>query len=357
VLVMGAASNGDFNARSAARIQHYVPRFLLNSFARPGKGKKLQIAVYDKHESRGFKASVHKVFGERDFNTFSSDAGTICLEEALGRVETEVAPIISRIVGLRRIKLNEAELVTLAFFVALMHIRTTGLRKQIEDLTKNIRGVVASNFGGQSEALLAIDRAMAPDAIKLQALGLMVRSAREFAPLIATKTLVLFADPRGNLIIGDTPVVLHNDRDFGPYGNIGLAVPGIKIYLPLSPNLVLGFLCPSIIEEWEKQAKAVEQQKAQVAGLALVGAPEVATKAKQALPQFEAASAKAKKLIADVSLGNPVDSSDENVSFLNSLQVGSSERYVASARGNFDLVERMIRDRQQHRRGRRLKVG
>jgi Protein of unknown function (DUF4238) len=154
------------------------------------------------------------VFGERDFNTFSSNAGTMCLEEALGRIETEVAPIISRIVRLRRIELSEAEVVTLAFFVALMQTRTTGFRKQIEGLTNDIRGLVASNF--QSEALSEIDRAMAPEAIKLQALGFMVNSAHKFASLIAAKTLVLFADPRGGLIIGDTPVVLHNDTDFGP---------------------------------------------------------------------------------------------------------------------------------------------
>jgi hypothetical protein len=353
---MGATNNGEFTARSAARIQHYVPQFLLNSFARPGKGKKLQISVFDKHESRGFKASVDKVFGERDFNTFSSNAGTICLEEALGRIETEVAPIISRIVRLRRIELNEAEVVTLAFFAALMHTRTTGFRKQIEDLTKDIRRVVASKFEHQREALSEIDRAMAPDAIKLQALGFMVRSAHEFAPLIATKTLVLFSDPGSNFIVGDTPVVLHNDRDFGPYGNIGLAVPGIQIYLPISADLVLGFLCPSIVEEWDKKAKEAEQKRAQVAALTTIGAPEVARQAQQVLPQVEAASAKAQKLLADVSCGNPIDCSEENVSFLNSLQVGFSERYVASARGNFDLVERMIRDRAELRRGRRLKV-
>ena len=232
MLVMGATNNGEFAARSAARIQHYVPQFLLNSFARQGKGKKLQISVFDKHESREFKASVDKVFGERDFNTFSSNAGTICLEEALGRIETDVAPLISRIVRVRTLDLNETEVVTLAFFIALMHTRTTGFRKQIETLTENIRGVVASNFERQSEALSEIDKAMVPDAIKLQALGFMLRSAHKFAPVIAAKRLVLFADPGGNFIIGDSPVVLHSDRNFGPYGNIGLAVPGIQIYLP-----------------------------------------------------------------------------------------------------------------------------
>jgi Protein of unknown function (DUF4238) len=351
---MGAASNGNLTERSAARIQHYVPRFLLNSFARPVKGKKLQISVFDKHESRGFTTAVDNVFGERDFNTFSSDVGTICLEDALGRVVTAVAPIISRIVRLRRIELSEEEVVTLAFFVALMQTRTTGFRKQIEGLTNDIRELVASNF--QSEALSEIDRSMAPNAIKLLALGFMVNSAYKFAPLIVAKTLVLFSDRRSSLIIGDTPIVFHNDRDFGPYGNIGLAVPGIQIYLPLSADLALGFLCPSIIEEWEKQARTVEQQKAQVAGLAIVGAPEVARRAKQILAQFEAASAKAKKLAEDVRLGNSVECSVENVSFLNSLQIGFAERYVASATGNFDLVERMIEDREEHRRGRRMKV-
>jgi len=39
--------------------------------------------------------------------------------------------------------------------------------------------------------------------------------------------------------LGDNPVLaLNNTRDFGPYGNIGLAVPGIEIYLPLTSDLL-----------------------------------------------------------------------------------------------------------------------
>ena len=31
-------------------------------------------------------------------------------------------------------------------------------------------------------------------------------------------------------LIGDSPLALQNSYDMGPYGNLGLTVPGIEIY-------------------------------------------------------------------------------------------------------------------------------
>nr|QWP89203.1 hypothetical protein IHCLGBEB_00006 [Escherichia coli] len=58
--------------------------------------------------------------------------------------------------------------------------------------------------------------------------------------------------------IGDNPVVLKNSNDFGPYGNLGLAVRGIQIYLPLSSTLMLAMYCPSIREQMVRQKQHLQ---------------------------------------------------------------------------------------------------
>ena len=64
-------------------------------------------------------------------------------------------------------------------------------------------------------------------------------------------------DCKDEVYISDNPLVMHNQKDFGPYGNIGLAVPGIEIYYPLSPNTILAYMCPLALKKTEEaHAKA-----------------------------------------------------------------------------------------------------
>jgi hypothetical protein len=49
-------------------------------------------------------------------------------------------------------------------------------------------------------------------------------------------------------LIGDHPVVLYNY--FGD--KLGVGVPGVVVYFPLSPEFALGLHCPSIAEEIRK---------------------------------------------------------------------------------------------------------
>lgn len=219
-----------------------------------------------------------------------------------------------------------------------------------------MRRVVSGNFENNEEALAEIDKSLEPEIIKLQALGFMANSAAKIAAFVATKKHVLFAAREGAFLIGDMPVVLHNDKQFGPYGNIGFAVPGVQIYIPLNRTLTLSFLCSTIISEWTTKVEEFEQKRRQVAAFAVAGAPDVAKRASESLPEFEAAVTRSRKVLENVKLGYPIDCDTDNVTFLNSLQVGFAERYVASGDGDFSLVQRMIKDRQEFRRGRKLSI-
>lgn len=67
----------------------------------------------------------------------------------------------------------------------------------------------------------------------------------------------------------DNPVVMKNSNDFGAYGNLGLAVRGIKIYLPLSSTLMLTMYCPSIREQMASQKQHIHHLLARPPNLIL----------------------------------------------------------------------------------------
>src|SRR5207247_1512339 len=67
---------------------------------------------------------------------------------------------------------------------------------------------------------------------------------------------LMLRDCREEIYTSDNPMVMHNQKQYGPYGNIGFAVPHIEIYYPLSPDIVLAYMCPLTMKEIE-----AEQQK------------------------------------------------------------------------------------------------
>jgi hypothetical protein len=63
------------------------------------------------------------------------------------------------------------------------------------------------------------------------------------------ESLVLFRSDGSSLFwTADSPVALQNTVNPGDgiRGTLGLAVPGIEVYLPISKDLVLAHMCPSI---------------------------------------------------------------------------------------------------------------
>jgi hypothetical protein len=158
-----------------------------------------------------------------------------------------------------------------------------------------------------------------------------------FGPSFARKDFVLMeaAGPPWYLI-GDHPLVMHNSRDRGLKGYLGLNVHGIEIYFPLSPQLALGMMCEShrIAFQEELQKCATESQRND--------------------PNLQRALSIARDFIQAVESGRPARMDPQNVVFLNSLQIASSERFLFSLDGDFSLVEEMMRSHPELRRGLRI---
>ncbi|MBI5114870.1 DUF4238 domain-containing protein [Candidatus Poribacteria bacterium] len=79
-----------------------------------------------------------------------------------------------------------------------------------------------------------------------------MHGAKEFVPDFLGKERVLFETTRKHpFFISDNPIVLQNEMNQGPYSGLGVAAPGIEIYLPISSTLCLGLFCPSVAEEFQ----------------------------------------------------------------------------------------------------------
>lgn len=209
--------------RSDARGQHHVPLMLQEAFATPGKGKKYQVHVFDKHSGRTFRTSPENVLHQRDFNTFEQDGVTLCLEDGLGDIEDKAAPVLRRVIAERSlVGLDVEERAVLSVFAALQRVRGVSTRASMLDIDRQIRDRLRRD-GHDPDGIPQLDGGDDPEQVKLSALVLVSRQLDAFAQAFATKVMLLVAAAPGEtFLLGDTPVTLANHRDAGLNGNLGL---------------------------------------------------------------------------------------------------------------------------------------
>jgi hypothetical protein len=176
-----------------------------------------------------------------------------------------------------------------------------------------------------------------------------------YAEIIALKEFRLAeVAPGRSFYLGDNPVCMHNARTFGPYGNLGLAVPGIEIYLPLSSNLMLCAFCPSILAEVRKK---YDEKKHEITSLLLgyvmAGTISAATMKTEMESWRESLKLETEFMDASTS-GMPMSSDMENMDFYNSLQTANSYRYVVCQQSDFDLARRHNKEFPHFRKGRKI---
>ena len=122
--------------------------------------------------------------------------------------------------------------------------------------------------------------------------------------------------------------------DFGPRGNLGLAVKGIEIYFPLSRKLSLGIFCRS--HEELIHAAYFKYLIVREAGLL------------EDLEKNKEDIAGVKRLMHGLETGKAIQSQQENVINLNSLQVIYSSRFIYSGNNNFELARDMLKTEGRH---------
>jgi Protein of unknown function (DUF4238) len=293
--------------------QHYVPRFLLRNFAPAGEE---QVHVYDKKNDRVFRAHIANVAAESGFYDFRIGDEVFSIEAGLGELEDSAAPILRGVIKEQSLAhLSERDFVVIARFVAAQVMRTPSLIAQSDRVAEQIRQRLRES--GDDPDLVPQLQPLTPEERRRLSAS-FVQDSAAFVPLLLDKLWMLArTDTAPGFYISDNPVTLHNSRRVGPRGNLGLAVPGIEIYLPLSGHLCLAMYCRTLFVD-------------------LPGAED------GTLERLRRAAANG---------GQAVPLRPEHLIFSNSLQVGFASRFLFSRTGDFGLVREMLAKHPNVRQG------
>lgn len=334
--------------------QHYVPQILLKPFSFKGKGKVPQVHVFDKKQGKSFRTGIDNILAEhRFYDVFEGSA-----EPAISEMEGFIAPVFKKLIENRDLNtLTSDERHWMAVFVASQHLRAKGFRLRQSDLEEAMRQKLKST-GHKIDERLEAELSLDDEQTKEFSIQFFAENLSPVSDMLLTKNWhLLETSPDNPFWIGDNPMVMYNERDLRPYGNIGFMVPGIQIYMPLSPTLTLGMWCPTIENEFEAElAKARRNLSLSQAVNVLAVRPEhVMSEEHTALLQKSIKSLE-ERMKANKS-GLPVMCNDQNVMFYNSLQARWSDQYIISSQNNFALAERMLRESPSSKGGVRFQFG
>jgi len=304
--------------------QHYVPQFLLRGFH---TGNEAQIWAFDKTSSKSFTTAIDKVASEHGF--YNVD-GSAQLDDVIRKFEEATAPIIKDVRERKSLAgIDEFKRIWLSGFTALQYVRTRAFSERSQDMMRQITHVATQMSGGElSEQVrkqLGLDE---PGTEHEKALSTILGLVRPAVDELQKKHLILYRSD-GSLLfcIGDSPVALHNTFNPGDgiRGTLGLAVPGIEVYLPISKDLVLAYMCLSI-------------------AVSCIGLEEEAR-------SMGFTHAHAGPYLRAIKHGTAVLMEKEHIRFQNSLQLGFAERFVYSSVDNFEDARDILAGNPRHRVG------
>ena len=311
-------------ADTADTNQHYVPQFLLRGFH---TGNEAQIWAFDKTTSKSFTTAIDKVASEHGF--YNVD-GSAQLDDVIRKFEEATAPIIKEIRERKSLAgIDEYKRIWLSGFTALQYVRTRAFSERSKDMMRQITHVATQMSGGelseQVRTQLGLDE---PGTEHEKALSTILGLVRPAVDELQKKHLILYRSD-GSLLfcIGDSPVALHNTLNPGDgiRGTLGLAVPGIEVYLPISKDLVLAYMCLSI-------------------AVSCIGLEEEAR-------SMGFTHAHAGPYLRAIKHGMAVLMEKEHIRFQNSLQLGFAERFVYSSVDNFEDARDILAGNPRHRVG------
>lgn len=346
-----------YDADMAAQNQHYVPKFVLRHFLADATTERVN--VYDKHDDRSFVTSIKNIMAERRFNEFAFDDDYIASFEPIAcGAEDQVLPAYREVIAHRRLDDRPEQKAALAVFLAFQFLRTKSHRDQWRAMEEETVKMVEAS-GGRMQDMQGWEnwQPATEDSLKREHLMSIQGHIGEVAQIIGQKDFLLMEPAPGtNFYLGDNPVVLANSRDFGPYGNLGLAVAGIEIYMPLSADFLLCAWCPSILAGIRERLP-IAQRECEADALARVARGELdAAGMRQILKDFAAATRDQRELVTCAAEGLPISSLPINMEYYNSLQTSYAYRYVIDKDGDFDLARRVNRENPQFQRGRRMQA-
>ena len=285
--------------------QHYVPQFLLRRFA----DKSERIHVYDKHSRKSFVSSTRNVASENYFYDLKVGNIEIALEPMMTEIENAALSALNSIADSGSIdKLTDNCKANIAFFMGTQMIRTRASLEALHQAEEGLRRVgPLKGLTPETMPNLFMDDE------QLKQINLLnLRIANDLASQFLNKDWIVYRDQKKQFMISDHPLFRQNYYPENPLmGNNGIACEGIQIYMPLSPEFTLAFICPTLSEPFREHQR---------------------TK----MPDTEI------PLLIAIDNGTPLDLVDDCVIYQNSLQIVNANRFVFSASKDFTLIDKML---------------
>ncbi len=331
---------------------HYIPQFLLRNFC---YGKKKYVWVYDKKTDKEFNSNIRNIASEikfyemmgKDFFKIFLEAKEkllenapeeikeliekgefkISMEEGFCALESNSKRIIEKILENGSLSnLTQKDKVSLALFLSVQMVRTKTYIDMVKYTNELLRNKMLEMGFSEEQAL----KSAGMDEAGLKYFHMrQIMDAERFVPHFLNKVWLLFRSPPGlSFYIADNPIVLQNANQDKFRGNLGLAVKGIEIYMPIARNYVLALLCPS----YGEMAAGAEEKLNMFAEY-----------------QFSFGMQYLHQMLKGIKSGSAVEVSKENVINLNYLQTMFSSRFVYSNKQDFVLVKDMINENEKYR--------
>jgi hypothetical protein len=349
------------------RKHHYVPQFLLKNFHSRQKRNEFFIKIFDKKIEKGWESNVKDAMCENDFHTFKisyeGEEFFLNYENHFYFVETNASLSIQKLIKEKNLtRIDDQDKANIAAFITFQSLRTNQFRAVMGNFGERIYDIVKQfpNSGdddiikmGNEEVKIGTLKKN-EDRLKEDSFKIIRDSEviKEIMTHLLVKKWILHETTNENpFYISDNPVVLHNDKKFGPYGNIGFAVPGIQIYFPISNTLTLGLVCPLLYEECREGLDKAKNLKQCLASLRVMGRNPDLKMIEEQLQNLNNLEKAPSNYLNGFDSGHPVRCKSENVLFFNSRQVMSAERFVACSNNDFELVKKMIKDDEKFRGG------
>lgn len=336
-------------------VQHYVPQVLLRLHINDATAKKgsEQVWCFDKKTEKVFSPNIKGVLSASRFYEVEIDGKRVSLEGPLTKIEGLVTPILTRLVQNRKLaELSKEDRFTIASFCAVQLLRTQAFRDRIKDLNEGVADALRKR--GIDPAEVSNFKMLSEDEIKAFSMGMLAEAPQKYGLHFLTKHWHLIGaaldDP---FHLGDHPLVLDNDVARGR-GSLGLASPGVTIYLPLSPTLCLAMTDPGLLEELFKGARKVragyEEWKTKMAAV------DPTARGTAFLEMLKENHDRVNQQIERFEAGTPSAYHPQIVMRVNSLQMLYAGRWIVSSKADFSLPLKMIADDPAFGERRKLEV-
>ena len=334
-----------------AEVQHYVPRLLLRGFLRQPQAKE-QVFVFDKHEDRSFPTNITNIAAERKFYDFDVDDNQIDVEGIFSELESNTKSAFEKLIEAESLAALDADQKSwLSVFLATQQLRTRHMREVIKALNEGIAQHIESR-GFNPQETEGFEPIETEDDLTRASLVQLARSMGPHSTILSTKACFLAITSADRPFwISDHPVVMHNDREFGPYGNIGLAVPGIQIYLPLTSTLLLALWCTTNADMLCENVERAKRERKELSVMRVLGRDVDRDEIERQLDKWQAIVEDGEPYLEALNKGSAVEATAENVTFYNHLQVRWAHRFLISPTDDFALAKKMISDNSKYRRG------